>query len=211
MFVCPFIHPPLVRLASLILFIVTCGHLELSVFLVTNTIWLYLMIALTTCGLFLCDSNLTLSVRLPTSSPTPPPNLAPTSRLSSATTGKSLTTLAPITSSSPRASIFVCPAPIPRLKMVKPNALFAPSIMSFAHCSFRRLCLPPTGRRPSPQRPFCLTYYPPRLYSSPRPTLPCTARRRRMITYESLAASVIQTYPPPLLINSLLGLPCASS
>ncbi|XP_066390058.1 uncharacterized protein [Miscanthus floridulus] len=151
MFVCSFIRPPLVSLASLILFIVTCGHLQLSVFLVTNTIWSYLMIALTACGLFLCDSNLTLTVRLPTSSPTPPPNLAPTSRLSSVTTGKSLTTLAPVTSSSPRASIFACPTPTLCLKMVKSNALFAPSIMSFAHCSFRRLCLPPIGRRPSPQ------------------------------------------------------------
>ena len=43
------------------------------------------------------------------------------------------------------------------------------------------------------------------------PHLACTTRRRRMLTYKSLATSVIQTYPPPLLINSLLGLPCASS
>ena len=42
-------------------------------------------------------------------------------------------------------STFACPVPTHRLKTVKLNALFAPSIMLFAHCSFRRPCLRPTG------------------------------------------------------------------
>ena len=65
--------------------------------------------------------------------------------------GKEFDNSSTITSSSPRASIFVCPAPTPRLKMVKLNALFAPSITLFAPCSFRHLCLPPTEWRPSPR------------------------------------------------------------
>jgi len=145
MFVCPFMSPPLVRLASLILYIVIYGPLQLSALLVINTTWSYLMIALIICGRFLCGLNLTLSARLLTSSLTPPPSLAPGSRLFSATTGESLTTLAPVSFSSLRASTFACPVPTHRLKTVKLNALFAPSIMLFAHCSFRRPCLRPTG------------------------------------------------------------------
>ena len=91
------------------------------------------------------------------------------------TTGKNLTTLGPVTSSSLRASMFACLAPTPRHKMVKLNALFAPSIMSFAHCSFMRPCLLPTGWRPSLQRLFCLTSCPPRLqFSMPHLALPGT-------------------------------------
>jgi hypothetical protein len=75
----------------------------------------------------------------------------PASKLYSATTGNSLTTLAPDTSSSPRAFTFACPALTPRLKTVKLNTLFALSIMLFAHCSFRHLCLPHTRWRPSPR------------------------------------------------------------
>ena len=163
MFVCPFMCPPLVRLASLILFTVIYGPLQLSASLVINTIWSYLMIALIICGHFLYDLNLTLSARLLTSSPTPPLSLAPASKPSSATTGKSLITPAPATSSSPRASTFACPALTPRLRTVKLSALFALQIMLFAPYSFRRPCLPPTGRRLSPRRLFSSTYCPPRL------------------------------------------------
>lgn len=217
MFVYPFMSPPCVSskfdlihcdLWTSLVVSVSCYKYYL---VVTNTIWLQLMIALTTCALFLYDSDLKLSICLLSSSPTSPHNLALASRLSSATMGTSLTTPAPATSSSPKASIYASLAPTPRLKMVKLNALFAPSIMSFAHCSFRRLCLPPSGWRPSPWRLCCLRSCPPRLYSYPHLTLPCTACRRCMITYESSTASVIQICPPPLLINSLLGLPCASS
>jgi len=63
MFVYPFMCPHLVRLASLILFIVIYGPLQLLAFLVINTTWSFLMIALIICGLFLYDLNLTLSAR----------------------------------------------------------------------------------------------------------------------------------------------------
>jgi len=206
MFDCPFIRPPLVRLASLILFTVICGPPRLSVFLVINITWLYLMTALITCGHFLCDSNLTLSARWPSSSPTSPLSLTHVSNLSSATMGKSSTIRALATSSSLRAFIFACPAPTPRLRTVKLNALFVPLIMLFAHCSFRRPCLPPIGWRPSPLPLSSSTYCLPRLSSSLRLTLHYSQSCLRMIIFGSLVASVTPTCLPPLLINSLLGL-----
>jgi hypothetical protein len=153
------------------------------------------MIALTTCGLFLCASNLTLSARLLTSSPMPPLNSAPKSRLYSAITGKS--------DNSSAHNFFLtqgihlrmsCPSLC--LKMVKPNALFALSIMSFARCYFRIPCLPPTRSRLSPRQPPCSTSFPPRLFTSPHRTLSSMARLRRMIIYESSVANVIQTCLP---------------
>ena len=163
MFVCPFMCPHLVRLASLISFIVIYGPLQLLASLVINTIWSYLMIALIICGLFLYDLNLTLSARSLNSSPMPPLSLALASKPFSAITGKSLTTPAPAISFSPRAFTSACPAPTHRPRMVKLNALFALSIMLFAPCSFRRPCLPGTGWRPSPRRLFSSTYCPPKL------------------------------------------------
>ena len=99
----------------------------------------------------------------PASSPRPPLNLAPASKLSSATMGESLTTPAPDNSSSPRAFTFAYPALTPRLKMVKLNTLFALSIMLFAPYSFRHPCFPPTRWRPFPRRLFFSIYCPPRL------------------------------------------------
>jgi hypothetical protein len=163
MFVYPFMCPHLVRLASLISFIVIYGPLQLLASLVINTIWSFLMIAPIICGLFLYDLNLTLSARSLNSSPTPTLSLAPASKRYCATTGESLTTLVPATSSSPRAFTFPCPALTPRLRTVKLNALFGLSIMLFAPCYFRRPCLPPTGWRLSPRRLSCSTYCPPRL------------------------------------------------
>jgi hypothetical protein len=60
---------------SLILYIVICGHHQSSVSQVINIIWLFLITALITCGLFLCISNLTLSAHLSGSLPTPPHSL----------------------------------------------------------------------------------------------------------------------------------------
>ena len=71
----PFLRPPLVHQISLILVTVICGLPQLSVFLVINIIWLFLMTALITCGHFLCDSNLTLSARWLSSSPMSPLSL----------------------------------------------------------------------------------------------------------------------------------------
>ena len=126
MFVCPFMRQLLGLLISLTLFIVICGCLLSLASLVLNIIWSFLMIALTTYGLFLFALSLTLSARSPTSSPTPPLNLAPASRPFSAIMGKSSIIQVPTLSFSLRASIFSCLAHILRLKTVKPNILFAP-------------------------------------------------------------------------------------
>jgi hypothetical protein len=76
MFDCLSMLPILVRLISLILYIVTYGPLQWLVCLVTNIIWSFLTIALITCGL-LFVLNLTLSARLRPSLPTPLPSSAP--------------------------------------------------------------------------------------------------------------------------------------
>jgi hypothetical protein len=56
----------------------------------------------------------------------------------------SLTTSAPA-HSSPMSFICVCHVPTPLPRMVKPNTLFALSIMSFVPCSFRPPFLPAFG------------------------------------------------------------------
>lgn len=72
MFSYPFLHMFLMCLASLILFIVIGGPLLSQVSQATNIIWSYLMIALTTCGLFLFALNNTPLAPSLTSSPMPP-------------------------------------------------------------------------------------------------------------------------------------------
>ena len=83
--------------------------------------------------------------------------------------GKDLTTPMLGLSSSLRASTCACPAPAPRLKMVKLNELFVPLIMVsrplFAPYCFRPSCLPPTRLRLFPWRPPHLTSCPPQTRS----------------------------------------------
>jgi len=91
------------------------------------------------------------------------------------------------------------------------NALFTLSIMFFGPYCFRPPCLHPTGLRPSPRHPPCLAFYPPRLSSSPRCTLPYWANRQLTSTSEFSAVSVTQTCPPLHHTNLPPAPPCVSS
>ena len=82
--------------------------------------------------------------------------------------------------------------------------------MSFVPYCFRPPCLPPTRSRLSPQRLRSLTSCQPRLSTSPWCTLLSWENLRLTNIFEFLAASVIQTSPLLLPINSLPALPCVS-
>lgn len=85
----------------LISYIVICGPRRFLVYLVLNTTWSFLIIALTTCGHFLCASSMTHLQLYLISLLMFPHSLVPPSRPSRETMAVSLTTLAPAPSSSP--------------------------------------------------------------------------------------------------------------
>lgn len=131
-------------------------------------------------------------------------------RVFSVTTDGSLTTPAPVPSSS-LVFIFVCLAPTPPLRTGKLNALFALSIMSFALSFFRPVFLPPTGLKLSAPPHTSLIFCLPKLLGFLLLTLPYLAKSHPMLTFVSSVASVAPTCWPPHLTSLLLDRPFVSS
>jgi len=139
-----------------------------------------------------------------------PRSLVSPFRVSSAIMVARSTTTLPTLSSSPTVSSSGCLVHIPRLKIVKLNALSEPSIMSFAFSYFRLVSHQLIGLRPSPPPHCSLTFSLPRHSISPPLIWYYMGLHPLMSIFVFLGAVAIPTFQPPLPTNSPPAPPCVS-
>lgn len=156
------------------------------------------MIALTFSGPSPCVSSLTHFLLSLNFLPMSPPSLVSPLKASSAIMVVSLITPPPARSLPHMVSLSACLAPIPRHKMARPSASFAPLIISFALFYSKPACLRRTGLRLFILPPIFSIAIPLKPWPRPHLSLSYSKPNPPMTIFVSLVVAVTPTFPPPL-------------